>query len=123
LNNRYILTDLGGVSFQHGLDAGRKGETDDITRLDLDQHVFHIWSSSKTPGKRLSSMPNQIEGQGGSVGFCGDEYEGATGKCRGEDMDKMHAYRDAIRNVYGAFALYPGEASIILSLTWGRTAI
>jgi hypothetical protein len=35
------LTDLGGVSFQHGLDAGRKGETDDITRLDLGQHVFH----------------------------------------------------------------------------------
>ncbi len=41
LHNRYILTDLGGVSFQHGLDAGKKGETDDITRLELDQHVFH----------------------------------------------------------------------------------
>lgn len=25
-----------------------------------------------------------------------------------EDIDKMHAYRDAIRNVWGAFVLYPG---------------
>lgn len=39
LHNRYILTDLGGVSFQHGLDTGREGETDDITRLDLNQYV------------------------------------------------------------------------------------
>ena len=37
LHNRYILTDLGGVSFQHGLDTGAVGETDDINRLDLEQ--------------------------------------------------------------------------------------
>jgi hypothetical protein len=40
LHNRYILTNLGGVSFHHGLDTGRDGETDDLTRLDLDQYVF-----------------------------------------------------------------------------------
>jgi hypothetical protein len=40
LHNRYILTDLGGVSFQHGLDTGADGETDDISRLDLDQYIF-----------------------------------------------------------------------------------
>jgi len=40
LHNRYILTDLGGVSFHHGLDTGADGETDDITRLDLDQYLF-----------------------------------------------------------------------------------
>jgi hypothetical protein len=40
LHNRYILTDLGGVSFQHGLDTGREGETDDIARLDLAQYVL-----------------------------------------------------------------------------------
>lgn len=38
LHNRYILTDLGGVSFQHGLDTGAEGETDDITRLDREQY-------------------------------------------------------------------------------------
>jgi predicted component of viral defense system (DUF524 family) len=26
-----------------------------------------------------------------------------------DDIDKMHAYREAIRNVWGAFVLYPGE--------------
>ena len=41
LHNRYILTDLGGVSFHHGLDAGADGETDDITRLDREQYLIH----------------------------------------------------------------------------------
>jgi hypothetical protein len=40
LHNRYILTDLGGVSFHHGLDTGREGETDDLTRLDLQQYFL-----------------------------------------------------------------------------------
>jgi hypothetical protein len=40
LHNRYILTDLGGVSFHHGLDAGVDGETDDITRLDREQYLI-----------------------------------------------------------------------------------
>ncbi|QQG64650.1 hypothetical protein [Desulfobulbus oligotrophicus] len=40
LHNRYILTDLGGVSFHHGLDTGADGETDDLTRLDMDQYLF-----------------------------------------------------------------------------------
>ncbi|PNU18600.1 hypothetical protein C2E25_16800 [Geothermobacter hydrogeniphilus] len=34
LHNRYILTDIGGVSFQHGLDEGGEGEMDDISLLD-----------------------------------------------------------------------------------------
>jgi len=38
LHNRYILTDLGGVSFHHGLDCGFEGETDDITRLGREQY-------------------------------------------------------------------------------------
>ena len=38
LHNRYILTDLGGVSFQHGLDDGRAGETDDISLLDRESY-------------------------------------------------------------------------------------
>jgi hypothetical protein len=33
LHNRYILTNLGGVSFGIGLDAGEAGETDDIVLL------------------------------------------------------------------------------------------
>ncbi|OGR05371.1 MAG: hypothetical protein A2511_05215, partial [Deltaproteobacteria bacterium RIFOXYD12_FULL_50_9] len=41
LHNRYILSDLGGVSFHHGLDTGADGETDDITRLDREQYELH----------------------------------------------------------------------------------
>ncbi len=33
LHNRYILTDIGGVSFSHGLDEGSLGTTDDVSRL------------------------------------------------------------------------------------------
>jgi hypothetical protein len=34
LHNRYILTDIGGVSFQVGLDEGKLGETEDIDLMD-----------------------------------------------------------------------------------------
>jgi hypothetical protein len=33
IHNRYVLTDLGGVSFGVGIDAGREGETDDLQLL------------------------------------------------------------------------------------------
>jgi predicted component of viral defense system (DUF524 family) len=39
--------------------------------------------------------------------------EGTIGRYKEEDLDKMHTYRDAIQDVYGAFALYPGEESVI----------
>ena len=43
LHNRYILTDLGGVSFGIGLDDGDEGATDDVTLLDRDPYVVR-WS-------------------------------------------------------------------------------
>ena len=43
LHNRYILSDLGGVSFGYGLDEGDEGETDDITLMDQDQYELR-WS-------------------------------------------------------------------------------
>jgi hypothetical protein len=39
LHNRYILTELGGVIFAHGLDQGNSGETDDVNLLDREQYV------------------------------------------------------------------------------------
>lgn len=36
-----------------------------------------------------------------------DDYS----KPKKEDIDKMHTYRDAIKNAVGAFILYPGEAN------------
>jgi len=38
LHNRYILTDLGGVMFNVGLDDGEDGETDDVTLMDRAQY-------------------------------------------------------------------------------------
>jgi hypothetical protein len=35
LHPRYILTDIGGVRIEHGLDEGEEGETTDISLLDL----------------------------------------------------------------------------------------
>ncbi|HPD57619.1 MAG TPA: hypothetical protein PLG94_16750 [Smithellaceae bacterium] len=41
LHNRYILADIGGVAFLHGLDTGNDGETDDLNRLDYSQYHQH----------------------------------------------------------------------------------
>lgn len=38
LHNRYILTNLGGVSFGTGLDSGKPGQTDDIYLLSYDTY-------------------------------------------------------------------------------------
>ncbi len=38
LHNRYILTDIGGVIFNVGLDEGNEGETDDVTLMDRKQY-------------------------------------------------------------------------------------
>ena len=43
LHNRYILSDLGGVSFGYGLDEGNEGETDDITLMEREQYEAR-WS-------------------------------------------------------------------------------
>jgi hypothetical protein len=39
LHNRYVLTDVGGVSLGIGLDAGKEGETDDISLLTREQYL------------------------------------------------------------------------------------
>ena len=41
LHNRYLLTNLGGVLFGHGLDTGKNGEVDDLNRLEQEQFRFH----------------------------------------------------------------------------------
>jgi hypothetical protein len=40
LHNRYILTDIGGVSFGVGLDDGADGETDEVTLLEDKTYQF-----------------------------------------------------------------------------------
>jgi Regulator of RNA terminal phosphate cyclase/Sigma-54 interaction domain/CRISPR-associated protein (Cas_Csm6) len=48
LHNRYILTDIGGVSFAVGLDDGDDGETDEVTLLEEKTYKFR-WMQYRGP--------------------------------------------------------------------------
>lgn len=43
------------------------------------------------------------------------KFSEAIKSFKNDDIEKMHAYKDAILNSYGAFVLYPGNRSIIYS--------
>jgi hypothetical protein len=63
LHNRYILTDLGGVMFGVGLDAGEPGETDDIQLLDRAQYEDR-WRqyAGEPPAFDRPEPPLRVEG-------------------------------------------------------------
>ena len=65
LHNRYILTDLGGVTFGVGLDEGNAGDTDDIQLLDRAQYEKR-WNQygSEDPAFDRPHPPVTIEGVG-----------------------------------------------------------
>jgi hypothetical protein len=62
-HNRYILTELGGVQFAHGLDEGQPGEEDDITLLDKGQ-FDRRWDQygGSAPAFDLSDPPVEVTG-------------------------------------------------------------
>ncbi len=63
LHNRYILTDLAGVSFNHGLDTGRDGETDDVNLLDSGQYQLRCREYDPVaPAFDLAASPFEIIG-------------------------------------------------------------
>jgi len=63
LHNRFILTDLGGVSFHHGLDVGPEGQTDNISRLDRAEYEFLCSQyDSKGTAFDLAEQPTVIVG-------------------------------------------------------------
>jgi hypothetical protein len=49
IHNRYVLTELGGISVPAGLDQGRPGHTDDLTVLPKEQY-HRRWSSYRKGG-------------------------------------------------------------------------
>ncbi len=64
LHNRYILTDHGGISISHGLDAGVEGEIDDIFRLELEQYNLHsIHYKSNSSAFEYAEEPLKIIGK------------------------------------------------------------
>ena len=63
-----------------------------------------------TRGDNMLIFDAKFKGKGQRDSFYGDERDdGTIGKWKDEDIDKMHTYREAIRNVSGAYILYPGE--------------
>ena len=64
-------------------------------------------------GSKKLILDAKYKGKNGGSGFYGGEERGTIVGYNEEDLDKMHAYRDAIKDVFGAFALYPGEKTII----------
>jgi uncharacterized protein len=53
--------------------------------------------------------------KGQRSGFYGEGEDGNIFSWKEEDIDKMHTYREAIRDVIGAYILYPGEKAIVYS--------
>lgn len=58
-------------------------------------------------GDNMLIFDAKFKGQRG--GFYGEGEDGTISTWKDEDIDKMHTYREAIRNVSGAYILYPGE--------------
>jgi predicted component of viral defense system (DUF524 family) len=61
-------------------------------------------------GNNMLIFDAKFKGQRG--GFYGEGEDGTISTWKDEDIDKMHTYREAIRNVSGAYILYPGEKAI-----------
>ncbi|MCY3790240.1 MAG: hypothetical protein OXH63_15800, partial [Gemmatimonadetes bacterium] len=63
-HNRYILTDLGGVTFGIGLDEGNEGQTDDITLMVRGQYELRWSQYSGDPpaGFKQKGDPVEVEG-------------------------------------------------------------
>jgi hypothetical protein len=64
VHNRYVLTDLGGVSFGVGIEAGRAGETDDLQLLAPATYVLR-WAQyvDNKGGLKPVDTPVAIKGQ------------------------------------------------------------
>ena len=64
-------------------------------------------------GGKILILDAKYKGRQGSGTFYGEDEYGGISKWKDEDIDKMHTYREAIKNVAGAFILYPGEIPVI----------
>jgi len=62
-------------------------------------------------GNEILIFDAKFKGQRG--GFYGESEDGTITSWKDEDIDKMHTYREAIRNVRGAYILYPGEKAVV----------
>jgi len=64
LHNRYILTDIGGVKFDPGLDDGEEGESVEVILLERDLYEKQWNDYVKRPAFILEESPIEIKGIG-----------------------------------------------------------
>lgn len=62
-------------------------------------------------GGKLLIFDAKFKGKSG--GFYGEDETSAITGWKEEDINKMHAYREAIRHATGAFIIYPGETGVV----------
>jgi len=94
--NRLCPAVLGGVDGRDrslGDSYSRKFRPDILISRGSDLLVL----DAKNKGRKAASM------------FYGEENEGRVRDVGSDDVNNMHAYRDALTGAVGAFALYPGE--------------
>ena len=65
LHNRYILTDIGGVSFNTGLDEGDDGESDDLQLLTKEQYLKRWRQYADATAFDLAGHPVDLDGPRG----------------------------------------------------------
>ena len=92
---------------------GKIDETNDYRPSESYSHGLRPDIVIEKAGRKKLILDAKYKGKNGGSGFYGEEEGGTIVGYREEDLDKMHTYRDAIRNVFGAFALYPGEKTIV----------
>jgi len=64
-------------------------------------------------GGKLLIFDAKFKSKGKSGGFYGEDETGAITVWKEEDINKMHAYREAIRQAAGAFIIYPGDTGVV----------
>ena len=64
LHNRYILTNLGAVSFSTGLDEGDDGQTDDVRILTREEYIKRWSQYYEAPVFDIKGEPIEIIGRG-----------------------------------------------------------
>jgi uncharacterized protein len=117
------ITYEGGIvllyNFEYGASSGLGLSSEDVSK-GSDYETSMSYSHNLRPdmvietaaGKRLI-LDAKYKGKNGGSGFYGKEKDGTILTHHEEDLNKMHAYRDAIKDVFGAFALYPGKETKI----------
>ncbi|OQB76395.1 MAG: hypothetical protein BWX92_01856 [Deltaproteobacteria bacterium ADurb.Bin135] len=87
--------------------------------LSLYENIRESYSHNLIPdivvskGEKMLILDAKYKGKQRTGTFYGEDEPGGIYKWKEEDIDKMHTYREAIKNVVGAFILYPGEEAVM----------